>query len=123
MLGTEGRGFYRQTLQYAKDRKASGRARMAMLAEKVSAATPFDWGMISHVVDDAAYDAEFRAVVQTLAEGPAQWYPWMKRALSAAALTTLPAVQSIELEGQSQLTAPPSSAGRARAFRKSHGPP
>jgi enoyl-CoA hydratase/carnithine racemase len=71
-----------------------------MLAEKVSAATPFDWGMISHVVDDAAYDAELRAVVQTLAEGPAQCYPWMKRALSAAALTTLPAVQSIELEGQ-----------------------
>jgi enoyl-CoA hydratase len=95
-------------------------ARMTMLAEKVPAATAFDWGMISHLVDDAAYDAELRAVVQALAEGPAQSYPWMKRALSAAALTTLPAVQSIELEGQSQLTRTAEFGRRARAFRKSH---
>ncbi|BCP05412.1 hypothetical protein MINTM019_28680 [Mycobacterium paraintracellulare] len=72
--------------------------------------------MISHVVDDAAYDAELTAVVQALADGPAQSYPWMKRALSAAAPTSLPTVQSIELEGQSQLTRTPSSAGGPKRF-------
>ncbi|GAB4674050.1 hypothetical protein MOKP104_16390 [Mycobacterium avium subsp. hominissuis] len=61
-----------------------------MAPEKVSAATAFEWGMMSHVVDDAAYDAELTAVVQALADGPAQSYPWMKRALSSAALTSLP---------------------------------
>ena len=99
---------------------AVGRARAArttMLAEKIPAATAFDWGMISHVVDDAAYDAELTAVVQALADGPAQPYRWMKRALRAATLTTLPAVQSIELDGQTELVGTDDFRQRAQAFR------
>jgi enoyl-CoA hydratase len=93
-------------------------ARMTFLAEKVPAATAFDWGMISHLVDDTAYDAELRAVVQALIDGPAESYQWMKRALRVAALTTLPVVQSIELEGQSHLTRTAEFLRRAQAFRK-----
>jgi enoyl-CoA hydratase len=93
-------------------------ARLTFLAEKVPASTAFDWGMISHLIDDAVYDAELKAVVQALTDGPAESYQWMKRALSAAALTTLPAVQSIELEGQSHLTGTAEFRKRAQAFRK-----
>jgi enoyl-CoA hydratase/carnithine racemase len=98
-----------------------GRARatrMAMLAERIPAATAFEWGMITHVVDDAAYDEALAAVVQALADGPTESYQWMKRALGAAALTTLTTVQSIELEGQSQLSRTAEFRRRSRAFHK-----
>lgn len=61
-----------------------------MLAERVLAATAFEWDMISHVVDDAAYDDELAVVVQALADGPTESYQWMKRALSAAVPTRAP---------------------------------
>lgn len=92
-------------------------ARMMMLAEKVSAAEAFEWGMISHLVDDAAYEAELAAVMQVLAGGPAQSYQWMKRALGAATLTTLTTVQSVELDGQTELTRTADFRQRVRAFR------
>lgn len=78
-------------------------ARMAMLAEKVSAATAFEWGMISHLVDDDGYQNELEAVVQTLANGPTMSYRWIKRALDEATLSALPGVGDIEVEGQSVL--------------------
>ncbi|MGZ5364710.1 MAG: enoyl-CoA hydratase-related protein, partial [Mycobacterium sp.] len=83
--------------------RAIGRARaarMAMTAEKVFAPTAFDWGMISHVVDDDAYQAELAALTSTLAEGPTQSYGWIKKALAAATLSDLEAVQAAEEEGQ-----------------------
>jgi len=78
-------------------------ARMAMTAEKVPAATAFEWGMISHVVDDDAYDAELDRVTESLAGGPTQSYRWIKRALAAATLADLEPVQSIEADGQQVL--------------------
>jgi enoyl-CoA hydratase len=75
-------------------------ARLAMLAEKISAAEAFEWGMISHLVDDADFDTELETVAQALAQGPTISYGWIKRALREATLSVLPAVADIEIEGQ-----------------------
>jgi enoyl-CoA hydratase/carnithine racemase len=99
---------------------AIGRARatrMALTAEKVSAAVAFEWGMISHVIDDADYAAELAGVVQAVAVGPTQAYRWIKRALAAATLSELVPVQEIEADGQQRLVKTTDFAEGARAFR------
>jgi 2-(1,2-epoxy-1,2-dihydrophenyl)acetyl-CoA isomerase len=78
-------------------------ARAARAAEKISAPTAFEWGMISHIVDDEAFDIELESVVQTLAAGPTLSYGLTKRALTAA-LTRLPDALALEAEGQRELT-------------------
>jgi enoyl-CoA hydratase/carnithine racemase len=93
-------------------------ARMALTAEKISAATAFEWGMISHVVDDADYEAELAEVVRTVAAGPTQAYRWIKRALAAATLSELEPVQAIEADGQQSLINTSDFAEGVRAFRQ-----
>jgi enoyl-CoA hydratase len=93
-------------------------ARMAMTAEKVSAATAFEWGMISHVVDDDAYDGELDAATEALASGPTQSYRWIKRALAAGALPDLEPAQTIESEGQQALRDTADFAEGVLAFRE-----
>lgn len=78
-------------------------ARMALLAERITATTAFEWGMISHVVPDDAYDAEFEAVAQALASGPTLSYGWIKRALKTSTLVELGRTRAIEVEGQELL--------------------
>ncbi|MGZ5394914.1 MAG: enoyl-CoA hydratase-related protein [Mycobacterium sp.] len=105
--------------------RAIGRARaarMAMTAEKVFAPTAFDWGMISHVVDDDAYQAELAALTSTLAEGPTQSYGWIKKALAAATLSDLEAVQAAEEEGQRILVTSDDFTEGVRAFRDRRNP-
>ena len=93
--------------------------RMALTAEKVSAAVAFEWGMISHLVDDEAYETELDTVVQAVAAGPTQSYQWAKRALAAATLSELEPVQAIEADGQQRLVKTSDFAEGVRAFR--HG--
>jgi enoyl-CoA hydratase len=105
--------------------RAIGRARaarMAMTAEKVSAATAFSWGMISHVVDDDAYEAELAGLVQTLADGPTQSYRWIKNALTAATLSDLEAVQAVEQDGQRLLVNSKDFRRGVEAFRERRRP-
>ncbi|ORA19957.1 enoyl-CoA hydratase-related protein [Mycobacterium arosiense] len=97
-------------------------ARMAMTAEKISAADAFDWGMISHVVGDDAYDAELTALTNILACGPTQSYRWIKRALAAATLTDLEAVQAFEAEGQRVLVKSNDFHRATTALRKGRQP-
>jgi enoyl-CoA hydratase len=100
--------------------RAIGRARaarMAMTAEKISATTAFEWGMISHVVDAGAYEAELDALTSTLADGPTQSYGWIKKALGVATLSDLEAVQAIEADGQQRLVKTSDFAEGVRAFR------
>jgi enoyl-CoA hydratase/carnithine racemase len=92
-------------------------ARMAMTAEKVSATVAFEWGMISHVVDDADYQAELDRVVLAVAAGPTQSYRWIKRALAAATLSGLEPVQAIEADGQQHLVHTSDFAEGVRAFQ------
>ncbi|EUA51357.1 putative enoyl-CoA hydratase paaG [Mycobacterium xenopi 3993] len=97
-------------------------ARMAILAEKIPAATAFEWGMISHVVDDESYDTELATVVQALASGPTMSYGWLKRALSEATLSALPTVSRLEVEGQTALTRTADFLEGVRAFVKRRSP-
>lgn len=104
---------------------AIGRARagrMALLAEKISAATAFEWGMISHLVDDDDFEAQLESVMQALATGPTMSYQWIKRALTASTLTELPGVCAIEVEGQNTLTRSADFREGVRAFVKRRRP-
>jgi enoyl-CoA hydratase len=97
-------------------------ARMAMTAEKISASRAFEWGMISHVVDDDAYDTELATLTETLANGPTQAYRWIKRALAAATVGDLEAVQAIECEGQHDLRETNDFRRGVAAFRERREP-
>ena len=97
-------------------------ARMAMTAEKISAATAFEWGMVSHVVPDEAYASELASLTTTLEKGPTQSYGWIKRALAVATLAGLRAVQTVEEEGQRILVTTNDFAEGKRAFRERRTP-
>lgn len=104
---------------------AIGRARamrMALTAEKVSAAVAFEWGMISHVVDDATYGAELAEVMEAVAVGPTQSYRWIKRALAAATLAELEPVLDIEADGQQRLVKTSDFTEGVHAFRERRRP-
>ncbi|MDT5289818.1 MAG: enoyl-CoA hydratase [Mycobacterium sp.] len=93
-------------------------ARMAMTAERVNAATAFEWGMVSHLTADADYDTVLEAVLQSVACGPTVSLGWTKRALAAATLGELEPVQAIEAEGQLALIGTVDFREGVRAFRE-----
>ncbi|MDT5208152.1 MAG: hypothetical protein QOF67_567 [Mycobacterium sp.] len=93
-------------------------ARMALTAEKVSAAVAFEWGMISHLVDDADYESELTEIIRAVAVGPTQSYRWIKRALAAATLSELESVQTLEAEGQTELVTTADFREGAISFRE-----
>jgi enoyl-CoA hydratase len=97
-------------------------ARMAMTAEKVSAATAFDWGMISHVTATDDYEQVLEAVLQSVAGGPTVSHGWTKRALAAATLGELEPVQAIEAGGQLALIDTEDFREGVRAFRERRRP-
>jgi len=97
-------------------------ARMALLAEKIPATEAFDWGMISHLVDDAEFDDEVESVLQALAAGPATSYGWTKRALTTTTLPDLTAAQALEAQGQQALTQTDDFRRAMRAFRRDPKP-
>ena len=93
-------------------------ARMAITAEKVYAATAFEWGMISHLTGDDDYDGVLGAVLGSVAQGPTVSFGWTKRALAAATLGDLDSVQTIEAEGQLVLVDTADFKEGTRAFRE-----
>jgi enoyl-CoA hydratase len=97
-------------------------ARLAMTAEKVSATTAFEWGMISHVTGDDDYETVLEEVLQSVACGPTVALSWTKRALAAATLGELTAVQTTEAEGQLALIDTADFREGARAFRERRSP-
>lgn len=92
-------------------------ARMAMTAERVSAATAFEWGMISHITSEDDYESVLEDVLQLVACGPTLSLGWTKRALAAATLGELEAVQAVEAQGQLALIDTADFREGARAFR------
>jgi enoyl-CoA hydratase len=83
-----------------------GRARamrMALLAEKVSATTALEWGMIAAVVPDADFDDETDRMVAQLAAGPPLALAATKDAVNAASMSLLGAILQAERDGQGPL--------------------
>jgi 2-(1,2-epoxy-1,2-dihydrophenyl)acetyl-CoA isomerase len=56
---------------------------MAMLGERVPAPQALEWGLITRVVPDDAFDAEVDALAAKLANGPTRAYAGIKRQLNA----------------------------------------
>ncbi|CAN5635965.1 enoyl-CoA hydratase [soil metagenome] len=80
-----------------------GRARamrMALLAERISAAEALSWGLVSAVYPADSFADEVAAVVQTLSVGPAVSLALTKQAVNAATLTELDPALGRETEGQ-----------------------
>ncbi|MDV6976967.1 enoyl-CoA hydratase [Mycobacterium intracellulare] len=97
-------------------------ARMAMTAEKISAATAFEWGMISHITSADEYESVLTDVLRSVSGGPTLAFGWTKRALAAATLAELEPVQAIEAEGQLALVETADFREGARAFRERRTP-
>jgi enoyl-CoA hydratase/carnithine racemase len=97
-------------------------ARMAMTAERVSAAIAFEWGMISHLTGEDDYQSVLADVLRSVSDGPTLAFGWTKRALAAATLTGLGPVQAIEAEGQLALIETTDFREGARAFRERRAP-
>jgi enoyl-CoA hydratase len=97
-------------------------ARMALLAERIPAEKAFEWGLISHVVDDVAYEIELATVVDTLAHGPTVSYQWIKRALQGTTLSELDNAQAIELDGQNALVRTADFRAAVKGFRTRQAP-
>lgn len=82
---------------------AIGRTRamkMALLAERVTAAEALDWGMVSAVHPAESLAAEADAVIKRLLSGPAVAYAKTKAAINGATLATLDATLAHETAGQ-----------------------
>ena len=100
-----------------------GRAtRMAMTAERVDAATAFEWGMISYLTGDDDYQPVLADVLRSVSGGPTLAFGWTKRALAAATLTELEPVQAIEADGQLALIDTADFREGSRAFRERRTP-
>lgn len=100
---------------------AVGRARamrMALLAEKVSAATAAEWGLIADVVPDDDFAAYIEGLVGQLAAGPPLAYAATKAAVNAASLDLLRDALSREAEGQDPLLASADFAEGMAAFQE-----
>lgn len=100
---------------------AVGRARalrMAMLAEKVSAPTAAEWGLIAEVVPDADFVTYIDGLVGQLASGPPLAYAATKAVINAVTLDLLPEALQAEHSGQEPLLASADFAEGMTAFQE-----
>jgi enoyl-CoA hydratase len=74
--------------------------RMALLAERISAAEALDWGLVTAVYPAEAFEADVDKVISTLTSGPAVALRKSKQAINAATLTELEAALEREKHGQ-----------------------
>ncbi|CQR65580.1 enoyl-CoA hydratase [Streptomyces leeuwenhoekii] len=104
---------------------AVGRARavrMALLTERVPAALAADWGLITHVVPDDAFDNEVERLTRRLAHGPTQAFARTKHALNASSLPRLEDTLAVERRGQAQLFTTADFAEGVTSFREKRRP-
>lgn len=96
--------------------------RMALLAERISAADAFEFGLVSAVHPADELDGAADSVIERLASGPAVALRKTKHAINAATLTELDAAIARESEGQLQLLTSPDFAEGTRAFQQHRAP-
>ena len=85
---------------------AAGRIRamrMALFAERISAAEALQWGLVTAVHPAESFDAEVDKVLAALVAGPAVAFRKTKAAINAATLADLEAALERELAGQAVL--------------------
>ncbi len=75
-------------------------AEMALLGERVPAATALEWGLITRVVADSELTAEVDALADRLAAGPTRSYAATKRQLNAWQFSRM--AEQLELEATLQ---------------------
>ncbi len=92
--------------------------RMALLAERITAAEAYDWGLVTSVHPAEELDAAVDKVLGTLAVGPAVALRKTKQAINDATLTELEAAIRREREGQLILLTSKDFAEGTRAFQE-----
>ena len=92
--------------------------RMALMAERISAADALDWGLVTAMYPAASFDTEVDAVIATLLSGPAVALRKTKQAINAATLTELEAAFERETQGQLQLLVANDFKEGAKAFQQ-----
>jgi enoyl-CoA hydratase len=102
-----------------------GRARamrMALLAERISAAEAMSWGLVSAVYPADTFAEEVDKVIATLRVGPAVSLAKTKHAVNAATLTELDAALARETDGQIALLSGTDFKEGIRAFQQRRTP-
>ncbi|AKK26421.1 enoyl-CoA hydratase [Mycobacterium sp. EPa45] len=96
--------------------------RMALLAERISAAEAFDFGLVSAVYPADELEAGVSAVIDKLVSGPAVALRKTKHAINAATLTELEAAIGREEEGQRILLGSSDFREGTKAFQEHRSP-
>ncbi|MDA4105912.1 enoyl-CoA hydratase [Mycolicibacterium holsaticum] len=92
--------------------------RMALLAERISAADAYDWGLVTAVHPADEFDAKVDEMVTTLVSGPAVALRKTKHAINAATLTEFEGALGREREGQLTLLSSPDFLEGITAFHQ-----
>ncbi len=104
---------------------AIGRTRamkMALLAERITAADALDWGLVSAVYPADSFDAEVSAIIERLVAGPSVAYAKTKNAINGATLGGLDAALARETAGQHILLGANDLREGIRAFQDKRAP-
>jgi enoyl-CoA hydratase len=96
--------------------------RMALLAERISAAEAFDFGLVSAVFPADELEAGVAAVLGKLVSGPAVALRKTKQAINAATLTELEDAIGREEEGQRILLGSSDFREGTKAFQEHRSP-
>lgn len=96
--------------------------RMALLAERLSAAEAFAAGLVTAVYPAGDFDAQVDKVISTLLRGPVVAFAKTKDAINAATLTELDAALDREYRGQSILLRSADLREGATAFQERRAP-
>jgi len=92
--------------------------RMALLAERISAADAYQWGLVSAVYPVDEFDTGVDTVIATLVSGPAVALRKTKDAINAATLTELECALELEKQGQLALLESPDFQEGTTAFQQ-----
>lgn len=96
--------------------------RMALLAERISAAEALQWGLVSAVHPADSFDAEVDRMLGALVAGPAVAIAKTKEAINVASLTELEPALEREKRSQSALLESPDFVEGATAFQQRRAP-